>query len=280
MVIDVNREAERRVLLVAPTTRDGEVTRSLLAQAGLACVVCDGLRELARAVEAGAAVVLLTEEAVAAPGIDELLMTFAKQPPWSDLAVVLLIKGGTLSPAATRVLRSLRNVTLLERPAPARSVLSAVQTAVRGRDRQYQIRDQIESLRRTEAMSSQLRRQLEIAVDASELGTFHCEMPLGGIVWNEQCKRHFWLPPEAEVDFDLFYSILHPDDRERTHKPWRPAYTAATRMTSNIVPCHPREKCGGFGPPAAPRTTSINSRFNSTALPAMLPIVSGWKRPR
>ena len=38
------------------------------------------------------------------------------------------------------------------------------------------------------------------------------------IVWNEQCKRHFWLPPEAEVDFDLFYSILHPDDRERTRQ--------------------------------------------------------------
>lgn len=218
MVSDGKCEAERRVLVVAPTTRDGEVTRSLLAKARLTCVVCEGLRELASELQAGVGVVLLTEEAMAAPGIDEVLSTFAKQPPWSDLAVVLLMRGGVLSPASTLVLRSLTNVTLLERPAPARSVVSAVQTAIRGRDRQYQIRDQIESIRRAEATSSELRRQLEVAVDASELGTFHCEMPLCRIVWNEQCKRHFWLPPEAEVDFDLFYSILHPDDRERTRQ--------------------------------------------------------------
>jgi PAS domain S-box-containing protein len=218
MVIEVNGEPERRVVFVAPTTRDGEITCSFLAKAGLACVLCEGLHEMAREVEAGAGVVLLTEEAMAAPGIDELLTTFAKQPSWSDLAVVLLMHGGIQSPAATRILRSLRNVTLLERPAPARSVISAVQTAIRGRERQYQIRDQIESIRRAEATSRELRRQLEIAVDASELGTFHCEIPLGRIIWNEQCKRHFWLAPEAEIDFDLFYSILHPNDRERTRQ--------------------------------------------------------------
>ncbi|MBV8378282.1 MAG: PAS domain-containing protein, partial [Verrucomicrobia bacterium] len=43
-------------------------------------------------------------------------------------------------------------------------------------------------------------------------------MPLDKIVWNSRCKAHFWLPPEAEVDFELFYSILHPDDRERTRE--------------------------------------------------------------
>ena len=43
-------------------------------------------------------------------------------------------------------------------------------------------------------------------------------MPLGRIVWNDRCKSHFWLPREAEIDFDLFYSILHPEDRERTRQ--------------------------------------------------------------
>lgn len=218
MATDVHREAERRVLLVAPTTRDGEVTRSLLAKAGLACLACHGLRELTAEVESGAGVILLTEEAVADPAIDALLAALAGQPPWSDLAVVLLMQGGVPSPAATRVLQSLNNVTLLERPAPMRSVISAVQAAIRGRARQYQIRDQIESIRGADATSSELRRQLEIAIDASDLGTFHCTMPLNRIIWNDRCKAHFWLPPEAEVDFELFYSILHPDDRERTRK--------------------------------------------------------------
>ncbi len=215
---DVAREFERRVLLAAPTRRDAEITCSLLNKAGVACTVCAGLSELARQAEAGAGAILLTEEAMTAPGINHLLGALAKQPAWSDLPIVLLLRGGVLSPAASKVLRSLRNVTLLERPAATRSVVSAVGAAIRGRERQYQIRDQIESIRHAEATSSELRKQLEISIDASELGTFHCEMPLGRIEWNEQCKSHFWLPPDAEIDFDLFYSILHPDDRQRTRQ--------------------------------------------------------------
>jgi signal transduction histidine kinase/ActR/RegA family two-component response regulator len=97
-------------------------------------------------------------------------------------------------------------------------VVSAVQAAVRGRERQYQMRDQFESIRKGEMRSRELQEQLEIAIDASELGTFHCDMPLDKIVWNARCKAHFWLPQDAEIDFDLFYSILHPDDRERTRE--------------------------------------------------------------
>jgi signal transduction histidine kinase/ActR/RegA family two-component response regulator len=129
-----------------------------------------------------------------------------------------MMRQGDQSPVATGVLRLLRNVTLLERPAPTLSVVSAVQAAARGRERQYQMRDQFESIRKGEMRSRELQEQLEIAIDASELGTFHCDMPLDKIVWNARCKAHFWLPQDAEIDFDLFYSILHPDDRERTRE--------------------------------------------------------------
>src|SRR5688572_8861453 len=122
MCNELNRETERRVLLVPPTARDGEVTRGLLAKEGLACVICQGLHQLVREIEAGAGVVLLTEDALAAPGIDALLTALANQPPWSDLSVVLLMRSGELSPKATQVLGALNNVTLLDRPAPTRSV--------------------------------------------------------------------------------------------------------------------------------------------------------------
>jgi signal transduction histidine kinase/DNA-binding response OmpR family regulator len=209
---------EKRVLLVAPTVRDGEITRSLLAGAGLTCILCKNLDQLVKEVHTGAGAVFLTEEAMTAEGIDEFLTTLHKQPTWSDLPVVMMMQQGDQSQVATGVLLSMRNVTLLERPAPTRSVVSAVHAAVRARERQYQIRDQFESIRKGEVHSRELQQQLEIAVDASELGTFHCEIPLDKIVWNARCKAHFWLPPEAEVDFDLFYSILHPDDRERTRE--------------------------------------------------------------
>lgn len=136
-----------RVLLVAPTKKDGEVTSALLRKAGLTCVVCQDLNQLAREVSAGAAALLLTEEVLGAPGIDNVLRALAQQPSWSDLPIIMLMRGGVTSPAAANVLREMRNVTLVERPAPTRSVVSAVEAAVRSRERQYQIRDQIEAIR-------------------------------------------------------------------------------------------------------------------------------------
>jgi signal transduction histidine kinase/DNA-binding response OmpR family regulator len=62
----------------------------------------------------------------------------------------------------------------------------------------------------------QSEERLAFSVEAAELGTFYCPMPLGKLVWNAQCKEHFWLPPDAEVDIDDFYSIIHEEDRERT----------------------------------------------------------------
>ncbi len=203
----------RRVLLVAPTRRDAEVTASLLARAGLTCVPCPDFRGVRQEMAAGAGAILTTSETLSDGGAAELLAALEEQPPWSDLPVILLVKGGDPSAVANQVTAGLRNVTLLERPAPTRSVISAVEAAVRGRVRQYQIRDQLAALQQEQARSQQLQEELELAIDGSDLGTFHCEMPLGEIRWNPRCKELFWLPADAVVDFDLFYSIMHPDDR-------------------------------------------------------------------
>jgi len=135
-----NNRTETRVLFAPPTRRDGEVTSSLLADVGLVCEVFDNLVDLANALSAGAGAVLLTEEALADDGVQQVLRALDEQPAWSDLPVVMLMQGGVASPAASQVLGALRNVTLLERPAPTRSVVSAVQAAVRARHRQYEIR--------------------------------------------------------------------------------------------------------------------------------------------
>ena len=62
------------------------------------------------------------------------------------------------------------------------------------------------------------KERLQLAIEGAEIGTFYCEMPLGKIVWNDICKDHFFLPLDAEIDFDLFYSRLHFDDREPTRQ--------------------------------------------------------------
>jgi PAS domain S-box-containing protein len=62
------------------------------------------------------------------------------------------------------------------------------------------------------------REQLALAVNGAGLGTFYCEIPFNKILWNDTCKAHFWLPPDAEIDFDVFYACIHPDDREPTRR--------------------------------------------------------------
>ncbi len=76
-------------------------------------------------------------------------------------------------------------------------------------------RDITES-RRAEQSLRLSEENLALAVGAAQLGTFYCDWPFDKITWNETCKQHFFLPPNAEVNFDLFYSLLHPDDRDRT----------------------------------------------------------------
>ena len=68
-----------------------------------------------------------------------------------------------------------------------------------------------QALRRSE-------EDLHFAVDAAQIGTFYCDYPLDKIIWNDTCSSHFFLPPETAVDFSLFYSLLHPEDREPTRK--------------------------------------------------------------
>ncbi|HVX59697.1 MAG TPA: hybrid sensor histidine kinase/response regulator [Pirellulales bacterium] len=148
---------------MAPTRRDGEVTVALLASAGLVCVRCRDLKELSVEIAAGAGALLLTEESLTAPGIDRLLAAINEQQSWSQLPVVMLMHGGAQSQSAARVLRSLGNVTLLERPAPTRSVISALEAAVRARQRQYQIRDQFEQICRAETRARELQEEAQRA---------------------------------------------------------------------------------------------------------------------
>jgi signal transduction histidine kinase/CheY-like chemotaxis protein len=140
---ETQRAQEQRVLIVPPTRRDGDVTCKLLAIAEVGCVACRDLRSLAACVEQGVGAVMLTDSALMDPQIDVLHDTLARQAGWSDVPVLLLTHGRELSPPAARALARLSNVTLLDRPVSTRSMVSAVLAALRARQRQYQIRDQL-----------------------------------------------------------------------------------------------------------------------------------------
>jgi signal transduction histidine kinase/ActR/RegA family two-component response regulator len=131
---------EQRLLVLAPTGKDAALACDLLGRAGFDCAACADLPQLARELERGAGAVLIAEEAVSAGGGGLLADAIGRQPPWSDLPVLLLAGGRGGDAAAAAATELLGNVTLLERPVRVATLASAVRTALRARSRQYQAR--------------------------------------------------------------------------------------------------------------------------------------------
>jgi signal transduction histidine kinase len=129
---------ERRLLVLAPIGKDAALVETMLRKDAVACVACTDLECLARELERGAAAVLVTEEAL--PHDSRLIDLIQRQPQWSDLPVLVLTRPGADSAAVARAVRTLGNVTLLERPVRVTALASAVHSALRARERQYQTR--------------------------------------------------------------------------------------------------------------------------------------------
>jgi signal transduction histidine kinase/CheY-like chemotaxis protein len=145
-------DRDRRFLILAPTRKDALLTISLLPD-GVVGEVCPSLTTLIEAVEQGAAAILIAEEWVASSGCARLAEVIAMQPAWSDLPVLVLTRPGADSGDVAHAVRTLGNVTLLERPLRVSTLTSAVRTAIRARERQYQIRGYLaDRLRAEEAL--------------------------------------------------------------------------------------------------------------------------------
>jgi signal transduction histidine kinase/CheY-like chemotaxis protein len=151
-----------RFVIMAPTVRDGEITAGLLGGAGIDTVRCSELHQVVRELDEGAAAVMIGEEHLFAGVKSPLAAWLSRQPPWSDLPILILTRPGADSPEASEAWRTLGNVTLLERPTRVSTLLSAAQTAIRARSRQYQIRGHLtERLKNEQALRNADRRKDE-----------------------------------------------------------------------------------------------------------------------
>jgi signal transduction histidine kinase len=147
------------------------VTRTVLERAGLECRVYGGSTALAEQIGAGTGALVLTDALAGDPGAPQVAAALRRQPPWSDVPTILLSRADGQTAATTQLLASLTNVTVLDRPTSTRTLVSSVQAAIRGRARQYQIRDQLDALREAEdALRNADRRKDEfLAMLAHEL---------------------------------------------------------------------------------------------------------------
>ncbi|MBR1027045.1 ATP-binding protein [Bradyrhizobium liaoningense] len=136
-------ERDHHVLVFAPIGRDGLASVELFRSSHLEAISCRSLPELVSEMAAGVGAVFVAEEALFGKDTLPLAQWIESQPPWSDLPFVVLTSHRE-QPAILAWRRSivalLRNVSLLERPVQPMTLTSAVQSALRARRRQYEIR--------------------------------------------------------------------------------------------------------------------------------------------
>jgi PAS domain S-box-containing protein len=61
-------------------------------------------------------------------------------------------------------------------------------------------------------------RRLQLATEATAIGTWDYFPDTGDLIWDARCKELFGISRDAPVDYELFLTRLYPDDRERTNE--------------------------------------------------------------
>ena len=159
------------VALLTPTGQDSRVAEKVLSREGLDPRVCADMADVCELIaNEKIGVVLLAEEALAPQARDKLFESLDRQPAWSDVPIVILTGEDELSGALPRALRGVAqkgNVTLLERPVRVATLTTVIRSGLRARQRQLDVKANLERRREAESSLRDSEMQLRAAVQSA-----------------------------------------------------------------------------------------------------------------
>ncbi len=219
-----------RVLILAPAGRDAPLILGTLATPGIVGHTCTSLPDLCADLRSGAACALVAEEALSEEHLPELLEWIASQPSWSDFPFLLLLDRRHSRREGGRkfaFMESTANITLLDRPIHAATLISAVRAALRARGRQYEVQATLAAL----AESEQRYRTLAEA--------------LPQLVWTSDAQGRFdylsrqWLDytgqgPDEQLGLNWIGKVVHPEDRQDILDRWIEAVMEKREMNQEV----------------------------------------------
>ncbi|MBV9958394.1 MAG: PAS domain-containing protein, partial [Acidobacteria bacterium] len=214
---DSQNGRDQRILILAPTGRDGELAARFLREGGLRAEVCPRIEELCEEIPSGAGLIFLTGEALTSVAMRCLFEALAEQPTWSDIPIVVLTSGGGETPGnmdALAALGATANVTLIERPVRVMTLMSTVRSGLRARQHQYEVRDYLAAERRAKDALEESEQRLRVALDAARMGAWQLDLKTGRLDCTSLCKSNYGLPPDAELTYQGLVEIVHPEDRD------------------------------------------------------------------
>ena len=137
---------ELRILLCTVTARDAIVAVAVLKRSGMQAFACDNVEALLEEMDRGVGAVLVSEEFLRGVRRASLTHWLQSQPAWSDVPVLVSALPGVDALALGRAFDLLSNVTILERPMRIASLVSVARSALRARERQFQLRAHLATL--------------------------------------------------------------------------------------------------------------------------------------
>ena len=155
-----NNENEYRVLILAPTHKDGIVTAQFLASKKVLSHVCRSLQEICDEFSKGAGAIIVTEEAVLQDKDELFKDALFNQEEWSDIPVIVLTVSGRDFSSTLARLEEIGHMTAIKRPVQLNNFVSTINMALRDRKRQYKIRA---ALRERESQAQALTKAMELA---------------------------------------------------------------------------------------------------------------------
>ena len=176
-------DIDSRILVLAPTGRDGGLAVQVLQREGIAACAASDLADLRVRMQEGVGALLIAEEALMYGDAERFVGQLRVQPAWSDIPVVLMTSGGEFTvqlQRLTELFSTTGNMSLLERPFRVLTLVSVIKTALRARRRQYQVRDLLRA--QVQAMN---QREEFISIAGHELKT-----PLTSLKLQLQISQH------------------------------------------------------------------------------------------
>lgn len=152
---------DESVLIYAPIGRDAFLAAQALREQNLFVCICPTMDALAEALEHELGVLLLAMDGLNTGFLQHISKRLRAQPPWSELPIILLASVDEPT-AMENALNLFGNVTLLQRPLRRASLLSAVQTGLRARQRQYQVRDLLENAEKARLEAERQQAQIQL----------------------------------------------------------------------------------------------------------------------